>query len=121
MMFELFPEVIYSLFIILIGSNVVNLVMGRTFAGLYARLGNVQGKFLLPLIFMICIIGSYCFRGNSYNIIAMIVFVAIGYLTRILKIPDAPMVITFLVTPMMEANLRKALLLGHGNWLHSLF
>jgi putative tricarboxylic transport membrane protein len=120
-MFELYPAVVYSLFIILLAGNFVNLGVGRVFAGFYARLGQLPRQILIPLIFMMAIIGSYAFRGNPYDVVVMLAFGLVGYGMRILRIPDAPLVITFLITPMMEANLRRALLINRGDWVQALF
>jgi putative tricarboxylic transport membrane protein len=120
-MFELYPAVVYSLFMILLAGNAVNLGVGRVFAGVYSRLGQLPRQILIPLIFMMAIIGSYAFQGNPYDVIVMLAFGLIGYGMRILRIPDAPLVITFLITPMMEANLRRALLINRGDWIQALF
>ncbi len=120
-MFELYPQVVYALFIILLAGNFVNLGVGRVFAGFYARLGQLPRQILIPLIFMMTIIGSYSFRGNPYDVVVMLIFGFVGYITRILRIPDAPLVITFLITPMMEANLRRALIINRGDWIQALF
>lgn len=119
-MFELYPVIVYSLFIILLAGNVFNLAIGRLFAGLYARLGELPKPMLIPLILIMAIIGSYSFRGNPYDVIIMLVMGFVGYGLRLLGIPDAPLVITFLITPMMEANLRRALLISRGDWLQAL-
>jgi len=120
-MFELYPQVVYALFIILFVGNFVNLGIGRIFAGLYARLGQLPRQILIPLIFMMAIIGSYSSEGNPYDVLIMLIFGFIGYIMRVLRIPDAPMVITFLITPMMESNLRRALMINRGDWIQTLF
>jgi len=120
-MFELYPAVVYSLFIILLAGNVVNLGVGRVLGGLYSRLGRLPREILIPLIFMMAIIGSYAYQGNKYDVVVMLAFGLIGYGMRTVRIPDAPLVITFLITPMMEANLRRALLINRGDWLQALF
>jgi putative tricarboxylic transport membrane protein len=120
-MFELYPAVVYSLFIILLAGNVINFGVGRFFAGVYSRLGQLPQQVLIPLIFMMSTIGCYAFRGSKYDIIVMLFLGLMGYGMRILRIPDAPLVITFLITPMMEGNLRRALLINRGDWLATLF
>ena len=70
---------------------------------------------------MMAIIGSYSYEGNPYDVVVMLIFGFIGYLLRIFRIPDAPLVITFLITPMMESNLRRALLISRGDWIGALF
>ncbi len=120
-MFELYPVVVYSLFIILLIGNIFNLAIGRVFALLYARLGQLPQPILTPLIILLALLGTYSYRQNPYDVIIMLVFGFIGYGMRLVGIPDAPMVITFLISPMMEASLRRALLIHQGSWLNALF
>jgi putative tricarboxylic transport membrane protein len=120
-MFELYPHVVYALFMILLVGNFFNLGIGRLLGGFYAKLGQLPRQILIPLIVLMATIGSYAFRGNPYDVIVMLAMGFVGYGMRIFGIPDAPLVITFLITPMMEANLRRALLINQGNWLQALF
>ncbi len=120
-MFELYPVVVYSLFIILLIGNVFNLGIGRLFGALYARLGELPRPILIPLIVMMAVIGTYSFRGNPYDVVVMLAFGVLGFIMRFLGIPDAPLVITFLIAPMMEASIRRALLISRGDWFEALF
>ena len=120
-MFELYPAVVYALFIILLIGNLFNLGIGRVFALVYARLGELPRPILVPMIMMLAVVGCYAFEENPYHVVIMLVFGLIGYGMRIFGIPEGPMVITFLITPMAESALRKALLINQGRWLDALF
>ena len=120
-MFELFPTVVYSLFIILLISNVFNLGIGRVFAFFYAKLGELPQPLLIPLIMLMSIIGSYAYQLNPYDVVVMLFFGLIGFGMRVFGIPEAPMVITFLIAPMAEESIRKALLINQGDWMAAFF
>jgi len=120
-MFEIYPTVVYSLFIILFIGNFVNLGIGRLFVHLYARLGQLPRHIIVPLIMLMATIGSYSFQGNPYDVVVMLAFGLIGFVMRCLRIPDAPLVITFLITPMLEGNFRRALVISDGSWIDALF
>jgi putative tricarboxylic transport membrane protein len=120
-MFELFPTVVYSLFIILLVGNVFNLGIGRIFAFVYAKLGELPTHLLVPLVMLMAVIGSYSHANNPYDVIVMLVFGVIGYFMRIYKIPEAPLVITFLLAPQAEENIRRGLLINEGEWIPALF
>ena len=120
-MFELFPTVVYALFIILLVGNVFNLGIGRVFAFFYAKLGELPQPLLIPMIMLMAIIGSYAFQLNPYDVVVMLVFGLIGFGMRVFGIPEAPMVITFLIAPMAEESIRKALLISGGDWLVAFF
>lgn len=120
-MFSLYPEVVYALFMLLILGNFFNLGIGKFFASLYARIGLLPKSILIPLIFIMAIIGSYVYRGNPYDVYVMLAMGFMGFWMRTVGIPDGPLVITFLITPMMESNFRKALLISRGDWIQALF
>lgn len=120
-MFELFPAVVYSLFIILLIGNLFNLGIGRFFAFIYAKLGELPRPLLIPLIMLMAVIGSFAYQGNPYEVVIMLVFGFVGFGMRIFGVPEAPMVITFLITPMAEASVRRALLINQGDWFAALF
>lgn len=120
-MFELFPTVVYSLFIILLIGNVFNLGIGRIFAFVYARLGELPAPLLVPIVMVMAVIGAYSYNNNAYDVLIMLIFGLLGYFMRLFKIPEAPLVITFLLAPPAEENLRRGLLINEGDWISALF
>jgi putative tricarboxylic transport membrane protein len=70
---------------------------------------------------MMATIGSFAHRGNPYDVVLALIFGLMGYMMGVLEIPTAPVVISFLITPMMEANLRRALIISRGEWIQALF
>ncbi len=120
-MFELFPTIVYSLFIILLVGNVFNLGIGRIFALIYARLGELPAPLLVPIVMLMAVIGAYSYNNNPYDVLIMLCFGLLGYFMRLFKIPEAPLVITFLLAPPAEENLRRGLLINEGDWLAALF
>jgi putative tricarboxylic transport membrane protein len=120
-MFELFPVAIYSLFIILIVANVFNLFIGRFFAGIYAKLGKLPPALLIPIVLSMSVVGAYAYQSNSYDVLLMLIFGLLGYFFRVFKVPEAPLIITFLLAPMAEESLRRALLINRGDWGTALF
>ncbi|MEK9723672.1 MAG: tripartite tricarboxylate transporter permease [Rhodospirillaceae bacterium] len=120
-MFELFPTIIYSLFIILLIGNLFNLGIGRIFAFVYAKLGELPPPLLVPIVMMMAVIGAYSFDSNPYDVVIMICCGLLGYFMRMFKIPEAPLVITFLLAPQAEENIRRGLLINEGDWFAALF
>ncbi|MEX2643259.1 MAG: tripartite tricarboxylate transporter permease, partial [Acetobacterales bacterium] len=120
-MFELFPAAIYSLFLILLFANLVNLGVSRAFAFLYVRLAHIPKPVLVPGIIMIAIVGTFSIRNNIYDVGIMLFIGVLGFFLRRLQIPDAPLVITFLISPLAESSLRRSLLIADGSWTAALF
>lgn len=120
-MFELYPTLIYSLFLILLIGNVFNLGIGRIFAFVYAKLGELPAPLLVPIVMLMAVVGAYSYANNPYDVVLMLCFGLLGYFMRLFKIPEAPLVITFLLAPAAEENLRRGLLINEGDWLATLF
>ncbi len=120
-MFELFPTVVYALFIVLLLGNLFNLGIGRMFAFVYAKLGELPAPLLVPIVMLMAVIGAYSYNNNAYDVVIMLFFGLLGYFMRLTKMPEAPLVITFLLAPQAEENLRRALLINEGNWTETLF
>jgi putative tricarboxylic transport membrane protein len=120
-MFELFPTVVYSLFIILLVGNVLLFGIGRIFAFVYAKLGQLPTQLLVPIVMLMAVVGAYSYNNNAYDVMIMLFFGVLGYFMRLTKIPEAPLVITFLLGPQVEENLRRALLINEGHWAPTLF
>lgn len=120
-MFELYPSVVYSVFLILIVSSFFNLGIGRLFAFVYARLALIPKPMLVPIVIMIAIVGVYSIRESQYDLIVMLAIGVLGFVLRSFRIPDSPLVITFLISPLAESSLRRALLIAGGDWFSALF
>ncbi len=59
------------------------------------------------------LIGAYSYN-NPYDVLIMLCFGMLGYFMRLFKIPEAPLVVTFLLAPQAEENLRRGLLINEG-------
>ena len=55
------------------------------------------------------------------SLLIMLIFGLMGYFMRLFKVPEAPLIITFLLAPPAEENLRRGLLINEGDWLAALF
>nr|WP_231613961.1 tripartite tricarboxylate transporter permease [Halomonas sp. BC04] len=119
-MFELHADVIYALFTILILANFFNLVIGRGFAFFYAKLGSLPKPVLVPTIMVLAVIGSFATQGNPFDVLVMLFFGFFGFCMRKFGIPEAPLIITFLIAPMLEESMRRAVMISGGEWVGGL-
>lgn len=120
-MFELYPHAVYALFIILIIGNFFNLAIGRFFAIVFAKLALLPRSILIPLVMLMAVLGSYAYQGNTTDVWVMLVFGFVGFFFRLWNIPEAPLIVTFLVAPLMESELRRGLIINRGDWFDTLF
>ena len=114
-------EVIYALFVILLVANVINYGCGRYFIRGFARIAQLPQSQLMPVILMLCVLGTFASRGNPFDVMILLALGLLGFLLNLVQIPSAPLVIAYLVAPMAEENLRRALIIARGDWASALF
>ena len=71
----------------------------------------------MPIIFLLCTIGTFTINGRLFDIWVMIIFGIIGYPMRKFGYPSAPLVLGLILGPMVDENLRRGLILTNGNFL----
>ena len=105
---------------IMIGMVLINLFMylqGRLFVRGFSNITKISTKIMVPCLVVLCVIGAYAIKYNTFNAAAMVVIGVIGYLLKKLDFPLTPMVIGLVLGNLCESNMRRALLLSRGNWL----
>jgi TctA family transporter len=95
--------------------NVMLVVLNLPLIGLWVKMVSVPYHFLFPAILVFCTIGVFSLNNTTFDIYFMVVFGFGGYLFRKLECEPAPMLLGFILGPMMEEFLRRALLLSKGN------
>ena len=83
--------------------------------GLWVRMITVPYQFLFPAILVLCAIGVFSLGNTTFDVHLMAAFGLFGYLLRKLGCEPTPMLLGFILGPMMEEYLRRALVLSDGN------
>jgi putative tricarboxylic transport membrane protein len=110
---DLFWGVICSMYV----GNVMLLILNLPLVGIWVSLLRIPTFFLYPLIFVFCIIGVYATSGSVFDLYLMIGFGLLGHLLRLFGYEPAPLVLGYVLGPLLEINLRKALITSNGDWL----
>jgi putative tricarboxylic transport membrane protein len=108
----LFWGIVTSMYI----GNAMLLVLNLPLIGLWVQVLKVPYRILFPLILLFCLIGVYSVGNNVFDIYVMVAFGVVGYLMRKFGYEPAPLVLAFVLGPLMENNLRKALILSDGSF-----
>jgi putative tricarboxylic transport membrane protein len=77
---------------------------------------KVPYRILFPLILLFCLIGVYSISNAIFDLYVMIAFGVLGYLMRKFGYEPAPLVLAFVLGPLMENNLRKSLIISDGSF-----
>ena len=108
----LFWGIVASMYI----GNAMLLVLNLPLIGLWVQVLKVPYRILFPLILLFCLIGVYSLGNSVFDIYVMIAFGLLGYLMRKFGYEPAPLVLAFVLGPLMENKLRQALILSDGSF-----
>ena len=115
MLFQNHPEVVHEIFAGMILANIAFVVLGLGFARFFAQVINIDRKYLVPLIFVCCMVGSYAINNVFYDLVTCVIFGFLGYLMIRYDYPVAPMVLAQILGGMMESNYRRSLAMSQGD------
>ena len=110
------PNIFWGIVASMYIGNVMLLILNLPLIGMWVQVLKVPYKILFPMILLFCLIGVYSLSNSIFDIYVMIVFGVLGYLMRKLGYEPAPLVLAFVLGPMMENNLRKALIISDGSF-----
>ena len=110
------PELFWGLIASMWIGNLMLVILNLPLIGMWIKLLSVPYRFLFPAIVLFCAVGVYSTNNNTFDIWMVAMFGFIGYLFVKLGAEPAPLLLGFILGPMMEENLRRALLLSRGDW-----
>ncbi len=110
---DIFWGVIISMYI----GNVMLLVLNLPLIGIWVKILKIPYPVLFPLIILFCVIGSFSLNNNLEDVMVMNSFGVLGYLMKKFNFEGAPLVLSLVLTPMMEAALRQSLIISEGSFL----
>ena len=110
------PELFWGLIASMWIGNLMLVILNLPLIGMWIKLLTVPYRFLFPAIVLFCAIGVYSTNNNTFDVWMVAIFGLIGYGFVKLGCEPAPLLLGFILGPMMEENLRRALLLSRGDW-----
>ncbi len=110
------PQLCWGLIASMWIGNAMLIILNLPLIGMWIKLLTVPYRFLFPAIVLFCAIGVYSTNNNTFDIWLVAIFGVIGYWFIKIGAEPAPLLLGFILGPMMEENLRRALLLSRGDW-----
>ncbi len=110
------PEIFWGTVTSMYIGNVLLLILNLPLIGLWVKVLKVPYRFLFPLILLFCIIGAYSLNNTTFDVLVMVLFGLIGYLMKKFDYEPAPLLLAFVLEPMMEQALRQSLSLSYGSF-----
>ena len=108
-------DIVYPIFAGMILCQVVLLIVGLGGAKIFAKLVNIDTKMLTPIIFLLCIVGSYAIRFSFFDVGLALIIGVLAYFMGKAKFPVSPILLALILGPMAEQNLRRSLLLSQDD------
>jgi putative tricarboxylic transport membrane protein len=110
---DLFWGVISSMYV----GNVMLLVLNLPLIGLWVKILKIPYGILFPLILFFCLIGAYAVNNSTVDIAIMLFFGIVGYVMRKFEYEPAPLILAFILSPILEQALRQSLLISKGTFM----
>jgi putative tricarboxylic transport membrane protein len=111
------PDLFWGLVASLYLGNGLLLVLNLPLIGIWIKVLDIPYKILFPMILLFCIIGVYSMNNLSFDLYVMLFFGVVGWLMRKFGYEGAPLILAFVLGPMLENALRQSLLISQGSFL----
>jgi putative tricarboxylic transport membrane protein len=109
------PDIFWGFIISMYIGNIILLVLNLPMIGLWVKVLKTPYTILFPLILLFCLIGVYTLNSNVTEMLIMVIFGILGYISRKIDLEGAPFLLAFVLGPLMERSLRESLLMSRGN------
>jgi putative tricarboxylic transport membrane protein len=110
------PELFWGLIASMWIGNLMLVVLNLPLIGIWIKFLSIPYRWLFPAIVLFCAIGVYSTNNNTFDVWMVGLFGIVGYAFHKLGCEPAPLLLGLILGPMMEENLRRALLLSRGSW-----
>jgi putative tricarboxylic transport membrane protein len=109
------PEVFWGLLGSMIIGNAMLLILNLPLIGLWIKILRIPYLYLFPLIILFSLIGSYTVSENAGDVFIAIVFGFVGYLIKKFAYEPAPLVLGFVIGPLLESAIRRSFIMSRGS------
>ncbi len=117
LLFKTQGTLVYAILAGFVLANIMFFLMEYFGLSIFTKMLSIPSMLLLPIVIVCCFLGSYCANNNILDILIMVLFGMLGYILKKYKYPLAPMVVGFILAPMLELYLRRSLMKTRGDWL----
>jgi putative tricarboxylic transport membrane protein len=108
-------QFVYDVVAMMLFATIGILIYGLVLTKLLVQVLRVPQHIIVPIIFVLCTVGSFAIAGRLFDVWVMLAFGTIGYVLRQHGYPMAPLVLGIVLGDLLEKNLRRALVLSDGD------
>ena len=110
------PDVFWGVVASMYLGNVMLVILNLPLVNIWVKLLKVPFAVLGPMIVVVTAVGSYSLENSMFNVYCFIIFGIIGYILRKLDFDPGPLLMAFILTPLLENSLRQSLMLSSGSF-----
>ncbi len=110
------PDFFWGVVISMYIGNIMLLILNLPLIPLWVQVLKIPYPLLFPLIILFCLIGAYSLNNSVFDVFVMVIFGVIGYFMRKLEYEGAPLIMAFVLGPLLEQNLRRSLIISGGSF-----
>ncbi|MEP3629211.1 MAG: tripartite tricarboxylate transporter permease [Hyphomicrobiales bacterium] len=109
------PDLFWGLVASFLVGNIMLIILNVPLIGIWVRLLKIPYKYMYPTIIVLICIGVYSLNNNVFDVWLTLIIGGAGYIMRLFKFEPAPLLLGFVLGPLMEEQLRRAMLLSRGD------
>jgi putative tricarboxylic transport membrane protein len=110
------PQVFWGLVASMYIGNVILIILNLPLVGIFVNLLRVPFRILMPLILLICLVGTYSVNLSTFELVILLGFGALGYVFRKLEYDIAPFILAMIIGPTLEMAFRQSLMRSGGSF-----
>lgn len=115
MLFRTNGDVVYGIFAALLVANIAMLIIEFFGIRVFVKLLRIPKYILLPIVISLCVVGAFALNNRVFDVWTLLIFGIIGYLIEKIDFPLTPIVLGFILGPILETNLRRGLMSSQGD------
>ncbi|MFA5448021.1 MAG: tripartite tricarboxylate transporter permease [Sphaerochaeta sp.] len=117
LLFENNGVLVYAIFTALMLANIFMLISEYGGMRLFVKILNVPKQILLPIVLSLCVIGAYGVNNRMFDVWTMLFFGILGFVMKKFEVPSTPLLLGFILGPIIETELRRGLMRSQGSFV----
>ena len=115
-LFETSGDIVWSIMAAVLVSNLIVMLIGGIGFRLFARVLDVPRHLLAPALFILSVVGTYSLANQWFDVVVMLCLGTFGFVLTLANYPVYPIVIGVVLGPLLESEMRRALVIAGGDW-----
>jgi putative tricarboxylic transport membrane protein len=115
-LFETSADVVWHIMAAILVANLLIIAVGLVGFRFFVRVLDVPRHLLIPALFVLAVVGTYALSNQWFDVVVMLALGAVGFLMMLASIPVYPAVIGVILGPLLESEMRRALVISGGDW-----